>query len=69
VVVDDPAVERLESLVYPTNSNAREDNQVIGLDILVENTGASCINSILTLPRREFVEAFSRINIVCNITI
>lgn len=69
VAVDGPAADRIESRAYSAGGGAGEDDQAMGLDILLENAHAhaSGTNRMLTLPGREFVEALSRINVVRNV--
>ncbi len=67
VVIEDAVAKRLDSLVYNNIEDLGEDEQAMGLDILLENADYSSKTSILALSGREFVKALSKINIVRNL--
>jgi hypothetical protein len=70
VEVDDSELQRLQALLLDGVEELDEEQEAIGLDTLLENIESSQeADSMLTLPGRQFVEAFSKINIVRNSTL
>jgi hypothetical protein len=70
VEVDDSELQRLQALLLDGTEELDEEQEATGLDALLENIESSQkTDGMLTLPGHQFVEAFSKINIVRSSTL
>lgn len=68
--VDEFELQRLQALLLDGTKELDEEQETMGLDALLENIESSQENNgMLTLPAHQFVEAFSKINIVRSSTL